>query len=544
MDNFVWREDPTIHGSARNVIDPALTFEVLTDGSLMPFTPKVVRFREGRKLRPVAPFFELWANIVGGADDAHPGIRTPVPLTSELLHIAGGNLENLVFGVSVANRKAARRSGDNSNAFAATAQSRGDDHARRHLLASSAALPGGRPLVRPSDPIPLGFFQVIRPVRGHVSAVDLDVLRVRFTPAAGEVYGPPTAVEATDAVTGRAYEIVAPPNRILNPEASWLDYRFTAVDDSAAGADRYFHPEPPDTYDGADLGQTQSWGVVDDTCDGVITATLVIDGRTLSATARICVGPPDYAPDRRPFISLADDLADRELEPMSSQEIAEDVAGAQHRLADLFQRVWETASLTNLDAIRQRAVAGNESDGSPTIEGLPRTDDGSMRPQDVPFADANVAATIPSEPDASDGLVFTSLINLAHAPLADEDALVRFFNLQADRLRLMIRPAYGAFDQLKESVRADDTPDEAYRDPRITRDRLHDMRMPPYMRDETAGALSLTRRQYRELIGYLEFAVDVFARRAAVAGVGGTAISTPLRRRVDARLNMIDEADG
>src|SRR5215217_7668464 len=73
MDSYVWREDPTVHGSARNVIEPALTFEILPDGSISPFVPSMLRFREAGLLRPVAPFFELWATVVYGVDD--PEVR-------------------------------------------------------------------------------------------------------------------------------------------------------------------------------------------------------------------------------------------------------------------------------------------------------------------------------------------------------------------------------------------------------------------------------------------------------------------------------------
>ncbi|MFZ3318589.1 hypothetical protein, partial [Mycobacterium sp.] len=520
MDNYVWREDPGIHGSARTVIDPALSFEVLDDGSLVPFTPTAIRFRDGDKLRPVAPFFELWAHVITGGDGQQEQL---VPLTHELLTQAGGKLTGLVYDVAVANRKAARRSGDEADAFAAVIQVSGDDHRRRRLWASSLGPPGGRPLVLPSNPIPLGWFHVIRPKPQVMKAVALDVLRVRFTPAEGHVYGPPTAVTAADPVTERTYELVSAVNRILNPDAEWLRYRLSGKGSPETAG--YFHPDPPDTFDGAgqhpgarevfddkDRGREQSWGVVDDTCDGVITAHLVINGEQLSASARICVGPPDYAPDSRPFLSLADDLADRDREPLiTAQTIRkEDLPGMQRRLADLFQRVWETAGLTNLDAIRARALTDNAN--APAIKGIknmpPAVDQDSMRPQDKTLADDNVKETIPVSDKPSDGLKFTALVELAHASLADEYTLIDFLNQHADRLLKLVRPPYGAFEQLSDSVRADAQPAADYRDPRVGRDRLYDMRMPPYMRDEMAGPLSLTRRQYAELIAYLEYVIE------------------------------------
>lgn len=555
MDSYVWRADPTVHGAARTVIEPAVSFEVLPDGTLSPFVPSVIRFRDRGRLRPVAPFLELWARVQYGVEDAGsdggtdapaPGSEAEVPLTGTLLTRIGARRSDVVYGVRVANRKAARRTGDESNGFSAGVQVRGDDVTPRPLLASSPPSPGGTPLVWPEHPVPLGSFQVLRPVAGQVGLVDLDVLRVRFTPARGEVYGPPSAVVARDDKTGREYEIVPPGNRILNPAASWVSYTGTDTD-----------PQPADTYDGADQGRNQSWGVVDDTCDGIVTADLVVNGRRFSAAARICVGPPDYAPDRRPFVSLADDLADRDLDPAGADELLAAEADTQRRLADLFQRVWETASLVNVDAIRARALDDNNRNfPPPPTDNLPRTDATSMRPSDTPYADAKVEALIPETPTDSVQLVFSTLVALAHDQLAEEDELVDFLFNQSERLRLMIRPAYGAFHQLSATVAAGQAPNPAFRDPRILRDQMHDMRMPPYMRDEMSTALGLTRRQYEELMVYVA-AVAVELEKATPAETDGTGpaspallarsttvgVQTPLGRRVQRRLRMATAAE-
>lgn len=336
-----------------------------------------------------------------------------------------------------------------------------------------------------------------------------------------------------------------PAHRILNPAASWVRY---------AGADT--DPQPWDTYDGAGQGRNQSWGVVDDTCDGIVTADLVVDGRRFSARARICVGPPDYAPDARPFVSLADDLADRDLDPASADELLAAEADTQRRLADLFQRVWETASMVNVDAIRARALGDNRGFPPPPTDNLPNTDDTSMRPSDTPYADAKVEALIPEPPTDSVQLVFSTLVGLAHDQLAEQDVLVDFLFNQSERLRLIMRPAYGAFHQLSATVAAGQAPDPAFRDPRVLRDLMHDMRMPPYMRDETATALGLTRRQYEELMVYVA-AVAAELEKATPQDTDGTGpaspallarsttvgVQTPLGRRVQRRLRLAAAAE-
>jgi hypothetical protein len=542
LDNYEWRADPSIHGASQTVIEPATTLDVSDDGTVEPYRPGVIRFRDGKNLRPVAPFFELWVRILyTPADAAGPGApiagtQQEVPLTQTLLHALGGTLGGLSYVVRVANRKAARRTGDDANAFEASIKVRGDDHEVRPLLAVTPPRPGQEPLVTPAHPIPLGSFQVMRPIRRAQLDVDLDVLRARFTPARGQVYGPPTAIDAQGTTTDAVFEIVPPANRILNPRASWLRY-----DGSYA---TYTNPEPWDTYDGADQDQNVAWGVVDDTCDGVLEVSLVVNAQRFGATARIFVGPPDYAPDRRPFASLADDLADRDEEPVSKDALADQATrdAAKASVADLFARVFETASLLNLDAIRRRALRDNEgrfASGAPNTAGPPHIDGQSMTPADVGYASDRITAELPDTPPGTPlpppptAPQFTPLVQLAHAPLAHDEEILAFLRERAERARTMLRPAYGAFDELAASVSSSDPPSPAHRDPRIARDQAHDMRMPPYMRDETASALSLSRRQYLEVLALIEV---LDARRSIAPALRTDDDESAVRQRVRAVL--------
>jgi hypothetical protein len=507
LDNYEWRTDPSIHGGSQTVIEPATTLDVADDGSVVPFRAGVIRFRDGAELRPVAPFFELWVRVLYGPTDEavvrgngpKAGDQQELPLTATLLDELGGSLGGVSYVVRVANRKAARRTGDDANAFEVALKVSGDDHARKPLLAYTPPRPGQQPLVTPDHPIPLGSFQVMRPIRRSQLDIDLDVLRARYTPARGCVYGPPTAVEAQGTTSPAFFEIVPPEHRILNPRASWLSY-----DGSYA---TYTNPEPWDTYDGADQDANVAWGVVDDTCDGTIEVSLIVHAQRFQASARLFVGPPDYAPDRRPFVSLADDLVDRDEEPVTRAALltkdARDAARAS--VADLFARVFETASLLNLDAIRRRALrdnGGQFAGDAPNTKEPPYIDGRSLTPADVGYADDRVRAVVPDAPPGT--FQFTPLVQLAHSPLAHDDELLAFLREQAGRARRMLRPAYGAFDEFAAGVTSTDPPAAGHRDPRIARDQAHDMRMPPYMRDETATALSLTRRQYLEVLALID----------------------------------------
>src|SRR6266849_9317838 len=341
LDSFTWIEDPTLHGAGQTVIAPTTSLEVLVDGSVRPNIPASIQFRDGSLLRPTAPFFELWALLEGATDIQ--------PLTTSILQSAGGSLGGVRFTVTAVNRKAARRTGDDACTFSAQVQISGIDYDPHPLLASSSGSP---PLVFQDRPIPLGTVRVIRPVNTTALGVDLSVLRVRFTPATGQVYGPPTTTVATEPeFPNRQYELVPAPNRIVNPDSSWVRY---------TGDDSFSNPEPRDTYDGADDARrkNRSFGIVDDTCDSLLEAEVVVAGIRLRATARVFSGPPDFAPDRRPFFSLADELIDRDPPPLQSAETPVD---ALDRLTDLFQRVFETVSLANIDAMRDRAVAGGQS---------------------------------------------------------------------------------------------------------------------------------------------------------------------------------------
>jgi hypothetical protein len=471
LDSFNWAEDPTLHGAGLTVIVPAVSLEVLADGALRPFMPSVIRFRDGRLFRPTAPFFELW--VRSNTQDQ--------PLTLKWLHDNKVSLSDIQYSVVASNRKAARRSGAPACAFSAEVDVAADDHNPRSLLASSS---GDDPLVLPDKPVDLGRFHVLRPTPVTAMGVDLSILRVRFTPARGQVYGPVSATQAIDPDSGRKHEIVPEANRILNQQSSWLQY---------SSNDRQDSPEPSDTYDGSDDSsrRNRSFGVVDDTCDVVLQASLRIGGRSWRATARVFVAPPDFAPDRRPFCSLAEELADRDPPAIGPKETPQE---AMDRLGDLFQRVYETASLANVDMMRN-AMMPRDKRGLVSFADLPAVTLGdSMTPKDSPYFDQD--QNLNSTPVSHDELPYSSVAAQTHAPLADTEDLALFLRTSAKQVKRIVRPAYPHFKDLQPQVKSSAKPNPKHRDPRVDRDTEHDMRMPPYMRDSDASPLSLNRRQY------------------------------------------------
>ena len=194
LDNIRWISDVGLHSGNRTTIEPAPTISVAADGTPSVGVPAEIRFRDGGKLRPVAPFFELWVR----ADD-----ETTKPLTLDVLAGLGVGLADLRFRATVANRKAQRLTQTAACGFVASVDARGDEFGRQPLNAFSPHDPDHPPLVRVDAPVLLGHFQVVRPVPDVVHNIDLSVVRVRFTPAKGEVYGPPTATFGDPDAAGR-----------------------------------------------------------------------------------------------------------------------------------------------------------------------------------------------------------------------------------------------------------------------------------------------------------------------------------------------------
>jgi len=292
---------------------------------------------------------------------------------------------------------------------------------------------------------------------------------------------------------GRLHEIVKPANRILNADSLWSKY--------VGMAPLHTDATPFDTYDGAASGTQRSWSVVDDTCDGVLECHLVVRAKRFSAHARVIACVPDYAPDRRPFVSIAEDFADRDLQ--STAVNAGNLEITKQEIADLFDRIFETATLINLDAERYKFIS---QQSSPPDEEPPHLDFRSMTKEDAPYAERSAMGLIDKGQAAARGagvstskLQYTDLARSVHAGLTDTDTLLDFLRTEASRVRRMVRPPYGRFKELSPSP----TPSDKVRDPRIWRDRQHDMRMPPYMRDSDATPLSLSRRQYHSLMSLL-----------------------------------------
>jgi hypothetical protein len=513
LDSYRWIDSSDPH--LQTVIAPDWSLDIGPDGTVAPRMPQILIFRDGGLLRPVAPFFEIWALV--GEDGSDPQQWQQEPLTADLLKQAGGSV---TLTVNARNRKAARRARNNSLEFGTfpPVTVNFDNHQGVPLIATSP--PGiAHPMIpRDSAGIPLGTLQVLRtqqqPAPGSTDwagEVRVDILRFRFTPARGEFYGPVGVQNNFN-----RFAPVKPQNAFLNGAAGW------------AGTLQTPWVEPADTFDGVERNNETgpSLGIVDDTCSVTFTVTLTLSGRPPStARAAAFVSPPDFAPDRRPFLSLADEFNDRASRTIGA--LATDDFDTWVR--DLFERIYETASLFNLDLWRnERATTLPDTDKRPTpIAGDAVTQPGSAMGGLDKLRDPN--KPILAKPSGDVPLPLTERAKERHRDLAELDSLRNMVIEQPQRLRDLVRPPF----TLKRPIL--DTPDAP--DPRNESGAgigTTNMQMPPFMRQSNGNPLTLVGWQYDLL---MQWASGLLAPAAVARRIAP--LAAPLSPRARRRRELV-----
>lgn len=457
--SFGWtRGDP--HTIAETRIKPDWTLTVQPDGTVSPRMPTQITLRDGALLRPVAPFLELWALTGDGPTEA---LRA-APVTPALLVANGVGEADLSFTVEAMNNKAARRTGRPTLRFGTFPPVRiaATEHRSVQLLAVSP--PGvAQPMIPTGRSIPLGRVQVLRPAvqptnQPWSDVVRVDVIRIRFTPARGRMYGPPGAARVSPPA-------VSASRAFLNPAAGW------------EGAARGSTVQPADTVDENPVGT--SLGVVDDTCDARVVAELMLAGAPLGCQANVTSGPPHYAPDRRPFLSLADEINDRQHDPRRDAALTPAERGGW--VEDLFERIFETASATDLDFWRAQSARLLLPDEARTaIPGDGVAEPGRAMGGADRLRDPNIAIAPPS-PNVR--LPLSERARERHRNLSDLGVLEPWVRANPGRLRALVRPPF-----------ASPSRDDAGQS----------MQMPPFMRNSNARALALSRWQYDLLMAWAD----------------------------------------
>jgi hypothetical protein len=279
-------------------------------------------------------------------------------------------------------------------------------------------------------------------------------------------------------------------NAFLNPAGGWYNRR----------GDANSFVQPRDTFDEITEGSARSLGVVDDTCEARVEVELHLPGppkRILRAHANVFTGPPDFGPDRRPFLSLADELNDREANA-ASRNGALTGKELDAWVEDLFERIYETVSLLNVDALRatrsikltgpRLAVAAIAQDGvNPADRALGSQD--ALRNRALRIAAAS----------ADDPLPISHHARERHRTLSDIQLLKDLVASDPNRLGALVRRPF--------EVEAGETAERT------------SMRMPPFMRQSNAFPLTLAAWQYDLLMRWVaEVQRPLAAAAPAAAG--------------------------
>ena len=376
----------------------------------------------------------LWGIWNGAPDGA--------PITDKVLAEWGLTRRHLRWTIEVANLKPFFITQDPDAQIVARVELAGTDTTPRPLL-GAAPESARTPLVPRDKRIELGIVQLTKPND------ELPEVRLRFTPGKGRFYGPPDLKQRWPAVD-------LPEDQLfLNPESRWCGWK--PKDDPRGW--------PPGQYAGDD--KKGSYGLVDDVCDGIIRCTLTdTEGGRSVARARVVVAPPDYAPDRRHVISLADGLVDRvRRAEVFAPEYTTDVEALSREIQDLMERVFETMGLMNLDVFNDR-IDQVESQLVALDVGVPYAP-GRNRP----------FHTLP--PTEHDRLPLTALGRIHHRRYATYEILADFVRKHPDAFLRAIRSPFA---------------------PEPTFDR----RMPALMKDAGDTPLTLTPRQYELLRRWVE----------------------------------------
>jgi hypothetical protein len=345
MDNYRVEVDPEHPlGFRRLIPDVTLRVDPAT-GTLARFTPEALKFTEDGKVRPVAPFLEVWAEV---------GRGELVPLTEALLdrnnHLKASDVS---WCVHVGNHKVYRRTKQVDDKIESHT-GWFSDH-QDHQLDFDSRQRDGRQSKNfwPGAKLPLGSVRYITP------SLEFPGIRMRFTPAAGYVYGSSTTApqrnsRPTDANLRAIVYAAGRGNLTQKGKSRWLD--FQEPSDGRASAEL---TAPTSIFAGRFVGNAwMSKGYVDDECDGLVHVKLVVGKKTLSAYTRIGAGPPAYAPDSFPVRSVADELEQALHGPeVTDRQIRELDLSRDDLLAtaeEILRRAFGTIRLMNSAAMNGR----------------------------------------------------------------------------------------------------------------------------------------------------------------------------------------------
>jgi hypothetical protein len=303
-------------------------------------TPAKLEFKQGGKIRPVAPFLEVFAVTDTGR---------LLPLTTSLLEKHGLSEKSISWRVTVSNRKVVRRTDDNADLV--HAQTKWFSDHQSHTLLGKC-----RNFVSSDKSVNFGRVRYIRP-NG-----DFPEIRLRFTPAEGLIYGPnQSGHRASQDQEPGTYQI-REELQVYDSKKSWFglgDPEKKPVGNQTLPPSLFAinPPAPSWLFDNVAISR----GYLDDACDGFVEVQLKLkDNSTLTAKARICAAPPAMAPDSAFVRTLADDLDQVINGPNVPANEPPDITRA--RALDIIRRAYETVRFMNVAVMN-----GNDFKGRPAL---------------------------------------------------------------------------------------------------------------------------------------------------------------------------------
>ena len=350
LDNYEVETDPQAPLGYRKIkraetlLVDAATGEI---SGVLPPADHPPQFKSGKKIRPVAPFVEAFAELSRGR-----GKSELVPLTSKLLEEAGLRAR---WQVHAANFKVFRRTNDPADQVHATVTNLKDHKLHPMLGHCEHFIQDASGKART---IAFGHVQFIKPNQAFPE------IRLRITPGQGLIYGSTPLPKHPDReipqpMGGAAHsDIHIPEERIVydsqrgtwnfkykddQPTLNTLSQGLYAAYGKAPFFNYYDEPQP-------------ARGYLDDACDGIVTLELV-DAKSrvqFSAKTRFCVSPPIFAPDSGFVRTVEDDVMQVLLGPSldDPDNTPKDAA------LDIVRRAYETVRFMNIAVLNGDSIQG------------------------------------------------------------------------------------------------------------------------------------------------------------------------------------------
>lgn len=447
MDAYSWgKNDLSPRGTGKTTIEPAETLVLSETGEVSSKIPETVIFKDDMGFRPVCPYFELKGEWEDDDGEIYKG-----SITIDILNKAGIDIATVKWSIEIGNLKAYHYTLADQEKIYAKQELAGNNNSKVELFGFANDIDGEESLFISESKMPMGFVQLSKPNN------EFPELRLRFFAPKGKIYGPVDIEERMEKNTRDENYQIPEEQLIVNPNSKWATYRADTSRTNPGGLLAMY------SYNSNGQTINSSVGLIDDVGDGTIKCSI----GELVATCRITVAPPDFAPDRRPFVSLADGLKDR----VSRLDVISEEYLSNHELTsleirDLFERILETLELMNLDFQNYRAIRTNRE----IAQGIGLPDDVGIRKLFPVIEDSNL-------PNRS--LPLTEIGRQQHR---------RFVALEVIE------------DKLRENP---ELLDKWVRKP-MTGDKFYDTKMPPLMRGSDRYPMHITQRQYNLLKAWVK----------------------------------------